>query len=191
MHSNSASDNRSIVKSALVDRALRVGEGWKRDGRKAAWTLDSRSVILDSGLILLVGALLWESAKDLAPGVLCGGGFGAAPLLAATLGGAYLESARVSGLVARPEPKMDGLRQRFDGPQVEPRARVVLLDDIANSGKTLLSIAAAARSDLDVEVCGAVVLVDFERGADEALSNAGIPMRRIFRLRELGVSSEW
>ncbi len=63
---------------------------------------------------------------------------------------------------------------------------VILVDDVATSGKALLE-AKAALDKIGVKVESAIVIVDRLEGARENLAKAGLRLESIFRIEELGV----
>ena len=61
--------------------------------------------------------------------------------------------------------------------------RVLVLDDVATTGNAILQAAAAARTAGAI-VDSALVLIDREEGAAEALERGGIRLLSVFRARD-------
>jgi orotate phosphoribosyltransferase len=64
--------------------------------------------------------------------------------------------------------------------------RVILVDDVATSGKSLIE-AKAVLDGMNVAVERAIVIVDRSEGARENLQRAGIELQSIFTIADLGV----
>lgn len=182
-------DDRSGLRQALWDVALKWAEGIDSDGRPMAWTLDCRELVLNSRRIGVAGRLLWALVRDRRPDMVGGLTMSADALVAALLQEAAREDTALDGLIVRAQPKHYGLRKRIEGPPVRPGARVVLVDDVVSSGRALLT----ARREVQAaggEVVGAAVLVDFRRPRTLArLAEARLPVDAVFELAELGLSA--
>jgi len=68
--------------------------------------------------------------------------------------------------------------------EVRPDWKVVVVDDLAVSGKTILSVAESVERE-GGEVKDAVVLIDRLEGASEALDKEGIRLRSVTNMMEL------
>ena len=98
-------------------------------------------------------------------------------------------------LYVRKEAKEHGRERRIEG-LLQPGDRVVILDDVATTGKNLLEAAEVIRAEGGI-VDDAVVLLDRQQGAEAALKrnhvklHAFTTMRHIAdRLRKLGTIDE-
>jgi len=86
-------------------------------------------------------------------------------------------------LYVRKEVKKHGRERRVEG-ILRPGDRVVLLDDLITTGKTLSDAARAIRLEGGV-VEHAFVLIDREEGGREALSEAGVKLHAFMTVREM------
>ena len=84
---------------------------------------------------------------------------------------------------ARPAAKEHGTRSSVEGPN-DPGDRVVVVDDVATSGSSILEAAARLRES-GLLVDGAVVLIDRGAGAVMSLAAARITLRSVLRLSEV------
>jgi orotate phosphoribosyltransferase len=90
-------------------------------------------------------------------------------------------------LIVRPEAKAHGLGRLVEG-AVPSSGRVVVIEDVATSGGSILRAVAALRA-LNLDVEEARVVVDREQGATEALKAEGIALRSLVtgtQIRETG-----
>ncbi|KYH38924.1 MAG: orotate phosphoribosyltransferase [Candidatus Hecatellales archaeon B24] len=83
----------------------------------------------------------------------------------------------------RKEAKGWGLKRDVEG-KVKPGSRVVLVDDLITTGKSLLE-AAEALQEAGGKVLGALVLIDREEGGLENLSRRGINLHPYTRVTEI------
>ncbi len=86
-------------------------------------------------------------------------------------------------LYVRKEVKFHGRERRVEG-ALTPGDRVILVDDLITTGKTLSEAARAIRRE-GGEVEHAFVLIDREEGGREALAEAGVELHALMTVREL------
>ena len=164
---------RLIVEAGIVYR----GEFTLASGRRSDVYVDLRRVLgiprlfktLASLLYALHGVVL-EEAQAIA-GVATGGIPWATAL--------SLLSGKPLGYV-RPRPKDHGLGRGVEG--LTPPMRVVVVDDVATSGESILNAVRVLRSE-GFEATDALVLVDRGEGAAERLKANGV---RLHSLTSLG-----
>jgi len=82
----------------------------------------------------------------------------------------------------RVERKGHGLESRVEG-VVEGR-KVLVVDDVATTGQSMLSAAETLKS-LGAEVVAAAAIVDREQGAEETLAAAGIKLYSLIKVSEM------
>ena len=82
----------------------------------------------------------------------------------------------------RVETKGHGLGRRVEG--MPPKGPVMIVDDVATTGRSLSAAVEAARSE-GYDPIAAVVLVDREEGASEALEKLGVKLYSVARLSEV------
>ena len=86
-------------------------------------------------------------------------------------------------LYVRKEVKLHGRERRVEG-VLAPGDRVILLDDLITTGKTLSEAARAIRRE-GGEVEHAFVLIDREEGGRETLAEAGVELHALMTVREM------
>jgi orotate phosphoribosyltransferase len=85
--------------------------------------------------------------------------------------------------VVRKAEKEHGLQRRIEGPDVQGR-RVLAVEDTSTTGGSVLTAVKALR-DAGAIVVGVAVIV--ERGAQQAIEDAGLEYRTAYTLAELGL----
>ncbi len=181
---------RQELRQALLDRGAKLGQGVSESGQPYDWMVDCREVLLEPTSLHHAARLLWERLKPYRPEAVGGMTLAANPLTIALLYESRADGYPLEGFIIRKEPKSNGLQKWVEGPPLKPGTRVVLLDDMVNSGDTqrrALSILEPFRPE--VVAVGAVI--DLERAGANWLHDQGIPLEGLFTLRELGLAREF
>ena len=108
---------------------------------------------------------------------------GADPLIGAIGVLAYQAGRKLNTFIVRKAPKAHGKQQQIEGPILPKGAKVVLIDDVATTGKAFLESVAVMEKE-GFNVLKAVCLVDREEGAKEALAKLGCPLVAVFQAQE-------
>jgi orotate phosphoribosyltransferase len=86
----------------------------------------------------------------------------------------------------RKQAKEHGTQQQVEGPSLKKGDRVVLVDDVATSGKAILE-AKQALDKIGVIAGRAIVIVDRSQGAANNLAKAGVKLESIFKIADFGL----
>ena len=170
-------DARSLARLLAVRGAILTGDFTLSSGRKSSVYIDARLLLGDSYTFGEALELLDRAAPQTGFEAVLGVATAGIPWAA----GLALRRGLPMGYV-RPERKSHGTGRRVEG--APPRGRVILVDDVATTGRSLLQAASAAREE-GYEPIAAVVLVDREEGASEALEKEGLELRRVATLSEI------
>ena len=179
--------DRALVQDALLNSAFKPGEGWRKDGHPFGWMLDCRDILLSARTLPAISRLLCEAIADLHPDFVAGSGLSGAPLTAGMVFASRSLGKSYDGLLIRDKRKAYGLRRQVEGPSPSPGARVVIVDDLVNSGDTAIH-AAGILSGSGVNVAGVAAIVEFDPDASVRLASRGLPTRTLFSLAGLGIS---
>lgn len=178
---------RAALRHALLNEGVKLGQGVDDSGRAYQWMVDCREVLLRQIPLHQAARLLWERIKTYRPEAVGGMTLAANPLIIAVLYEAMADGVPLDGFIIRKEPKANGLQKWVEGPELKPGTRVVLLDDLVNSGETQRK-ALSILKPLRLEVVAVGALIDCERAGATWLEGEGLPLEALFTLRELGVS---
>jgi uridine monophosphate synthetase len=155
---------------------IRFGDFELKSGIRSPVYLDLRTLVGHPGVLRAVARryvpLLLESGATRLAGV---------PLAGMPLATAAALESGMPMVYPRPSVKDHGLMSKVDGP-FEEGDRVVVLDDVATSGASILETVSRLR-DVGCVVDTAVVLVDRGGGADEALAAEGVALRAVTSLQ--------
>jgi len=167
-----------IAEGLVKAGALQFGTFTLPDGKDSAYYVNLRSLPSYPGVYGTVVDALADLAARRAPKA---DAYCAVPL-AGLLLASPLAIAQKKPLVYTPIEKLKGGRE-VEG-EVRPGWNVVIVGDLATSGKTIMS-AAEAIEDEGGKVSAAIVLIDRLEGARERLSKKGIALHAVTDMVEL------
>ena len=167
-------------------RSFRRGKFRLASGRESELYFNLKPTMMSpKGALLSARALLariWPENPDYVGGL----EMGAVPVIAALAALGEMEGRPVKAFFVRKQPKGHGTMDMIEGlaPNETLRnARVVVIDDVATSGGSILKAADAVRA-AGARVNNALVLVDREEGASEMLQAQKIRLLSVFRGHE-------
>lgn len=179
-------DSLSLLQRDLLRVAVKWGEGVSRQGSPYGWLIDSREFLLQGDYLERVCAELGPRLEKFKMDSLAGYTLAAHPLALGLRAWAAQQGRRVNVNLIRREPKKDGLQRQIEGPPIRPGQRVVLVDDLINSGSTQVNAVRLVRQAGGV-VAGVAVILDYEREGAAWLRSQQIPVERLFSLAQLGI----
>lgn len=176
-------NDRELLLQHINTKAVVHGEVTLSSGQRADYYVDLRRVTLDGESSPLVGRALLDATADLDYEAAGGLTLGADPVGSAMSHAAAGRGGRLDAFIVRKEGKAHGLQRRIEGPDVAGR-RVLAVEDTSTTGGSVLTAVEALRA-AGAEVAGVAVIVD--RGARNAIAQAGLAYRSVFELSELDV----
>jgi orotate phosphoribosyltransferase len=138
---------------------------------------------LDAVAAPLVGQVMLDLMQGWDYEAVGGLTLGADPVASAIMHVAGQQGRKIDSFVVRKAEKQHGLQRRIEGPGVKGR-RVVAVEDTSTTGGSVLTAVDALR-EAGAIVVGVAVIV--ERGAKQAILDAGLEYRAAFSLKELGL----
>ena len=175
---------REDLRQQIMDKAVVHGKVILSSGREADYYVDLRRVTLDAQAAPLIGEVMLELTSDWPYDATGGLTLGADPVATAMLHAAAARGRRLDAFVVRKEGKAHGLQRRIEGPDVVGR-RVLAVEDTSTTGSSVMAAVDALR-EAGAEVVGVAVIVD--RGAGDAVRDAGLEYRAAYSLADLGLS---
>ncbi len=171
------------LKEQIIAKAVVHGKVILSSGIEADYYVDLRRVTLDAVAAPLVGEVMLDLLKDWEFDAVGGLTLGADPVAAAMMHVAGRNGRMVDSFVVRKAEKQHGLQRRIEGPNVKGR-RVVAVEDTSTTGASVLTAVEALR-EAGATVVGVAVIV--ERGAKQAILDAGLEYRAAYSLEDLGL----
>jgi orotate phosphoribosyltransferase len=169
------------LKQQILDKAVVHGTVILSSGRQADYYVDLRRVTLDHEAAPLVGSVMRELTADLTFEAVGGLTLGADPVATAMM---HAHGRPLDAFVVRKQGKAHGLQRRIEGPDVTGR-QVLAVEDTSTTGSSVLAAVEALR-EAGAEVVAVAVIVD--RGAGDAVRQAGLEYRAALTLADLGLS---
>jgi orotate phosphoribosyltransferase len=176
--------DRDALLHEITSKAVVHGKVTLSSGREADYYVDLRRITLDAAAAPLVGSVMLDLTSDLDFDAVGGLTLGADPVATAMLHTAASRGRKLDAFVVRKEGKAHGLQRRIEGPDVAGR-RVLAVEDTSTTGGSVLTAVEALR-EAGAEVVGVAVIV--ERGAADAVAEAGLPYRAAYSLADLGLA---
>lgn len=176
-------NSREALKEQINKKAVVHGKVILSSGIEADYYVDLRRVTLDAVAAPLVGDVMLDLLEGWDFDAVGGLTLGADPVAAAIMHVAGQRGRQIDSFVVRKAEKQHGLQRRIEGPDVKGR-RVVAVEDTSTTGGSVLSAVEALRAAGAI-VVGVAVIV--ERGAKQAILDAGLEYRAAYSLEDLGL----
>ena len=172
----------------LKNDALFKGTVILSSGKTSNFYIDVRRVSLTSQGLYLISNLIWRFIKD--DGITAVGGptLGADPLVGGVCMVAHKHRKELKGFLIRKTPKEHGRQQLIEGRELSNDDKVVIMDDVATSGSSLIKSIEILRAE-KIAVAKAIVVVDREEGARDNLAKLGCPFVSLFTKKDFLGSS--
>lgn len=168
----------------LVRETVRTGEFTLSSGKTSDFYVDVRQTALNPEALHLISQEIAQWVQQLGVPVIAGPVLGACPLVAGVGLTLWHNGVKKKLNYVRTESKSHGLGKQIEGPEVVLNDDVLVLDDVATSGGSLIKAIEALRG-AGAQVLWAGVVVDREEGAEEALGKIGVRLKRIFTKTDL------
>ena len=176
-------NSHETLKEQIKKKAVVHGKVILSSGKEADYYVDLRRVTLDAQAAPLVGEVMLDLINDWEYDAVGGLTLGADPVATAMMHVASQRGKRIDSFVVRKAEKAHGLQRRIEGPDVKGR-RVVAVEDTSTTGGSVLTAIEALR-EAGAIVVGVAVIV--ERGAKQAILDAGLKYRSVYTLSDLGI----
>lgn len=170
----------------LKKEALKKGRFVLSSGKISNYYLDGRLITLSPRGAYLAASIILEMIKGKNIDAIGGPTLGADPIVGAIACLSYINKSPIKTFIVRKEIKGHGTKQQIEGPALKKKNRVVLVDDVATTGKSLLE-AKKALDKIGVCVDRAIVIVDRNEGAKENLARQGLLLESIFKIEDPGL----
>ena len=172
----------------LEKEALKRGQFTLSSGKTSNYYLDGRIITLTPEGAFLVAQIILEMIKTAEPDAIGGPTLGADPIVGALAVLSHIQKTPLKTFIVRKQTKEHGMQRQIEGPALKKGDTVIIVDDVATTGKALVE-AKAALDAAGVRVLKAIVIVDRNEGARENLAQAGILLEPIFTIKDFGLDS--
>lgn len=170
----------------LEKEALKKGNFVLSSGKTSSYYLDGRVITLTPEGAYLVASIILELIKGKKIDAIGGPTLGADPIVGAIAALSHIHKIPLKTFIVRKAIKGHGTQKQVEGPELKPGSRVILVDDVATTGKALIE-AKEALDKQKVKIECAIVIVDRKEGAFDNLAKLGLRLDSIFTIEELGL----
>lgn len=180
---------RSRLLGLLEKEAVSRGEVVLSSGKTSPFYIDGRCITLSGEGAYLVASLIFGLLKA-GPEFEAVGGptLGADPIAGALAALSFIKKRPLKTFIIRKTPKAHGARRQIEGPLLKKGSRLILVDDVATSGKSFLESIDILRSE-GFKVDTAVCIVDRQEGAQEALAQKNCQLLSLFTPEDFGIKT--
>lgn len=167
----------------LLKGAFTKGKFILSSGKESNYYLDARRVTLSPEGAILCAKIILEMARDKNVDAIGGPTLGADPMVGAVASISFQLGKPINTFIIRKSPKAHGKQQQVEGPLLEKGAKVILIDDVATTGKAFVQSIEVMKKE-GLKVAGCICLVDRKEGAAEAVSALGCELQSVFDIAE-------
>ena len=169
--------------NVLKSKAFFRGKFILSSGKESDFYLDARLVTLSPLGAYLTAKIILDMTKNDAIDAIGGPTLGADPMVGAIGSLSHQNGCPVNTFIIRKQPKPHGKQQQVEGPLLSEGASVVIIDDVATTGKAFVESIEVLQK-MNVRIAKAICIIDRGEGAREALAQYGVPLEPIFTIGE-------
>jgi len=184
MSENRTKQYKKRLLQLIKRKALKRGRVVLSSGKVSNYYLDGRLITLSSQGAYLIASIILDLIKDKKITAIGGPTLGADPIVGAVIGLASIKGKKLGGFIVRKSTKKHGMQRLIEGVPLPKGSRVVLVDDVATTGGSLVE-AKAALDKQGVKVDCVIVVVDREEGAAQNLAKADCRLISLFKKRDI------
>ena len=148
-------------------------------GKESEYYIDARRVTLSSAGAYYSAKIMLDMVKDEKYDAIGGPTLGADPILGAIGVLCHQANQPINTFIIRKAPKAHGKQQQIEGPDLPEGAQVILVDDVATTGKAFIQ-SIEVLTKCGIKAGKALCLVDRGEGAKEALAKHNCELVSIF-----------
>lgn len=186
MEQNNITELKKKLHSLLEEGALKRGNFVLSSGKTSSYYLDGRVITLTPQGAFLTASIILELVKEKKIDAIGGPTLGADPIVGAIACLSEIKQTPIKTFIVRKAVKEHGTQLRIEGPALKEKARVILVDDVATTGKAIIE-AKEALDSIGATIECAIVIVDRNEGARENLAKSGIKLESIFTIKDFGL----
>jgi orotate phosphoribosyltransferase len=184
MHANNIQQEKENLLHMITKEAYCRKKVVLSSGKESDYYIDARRVTLNPQGAYLCARLILDTIGHEDIDAIGGPTLGADPLLGAIAVLSHQLHRPLNTFIIRKSQKPHGKQQQIEGPLLKEGCRVVLIDDVATTGKALVH-SIEVLHQLDVQVRKAICIVDRNEGAKEALAQKGCELVTIFNISDI------
>ena len=179
----SVEQDKAELFKLLKVQAFSRGQFVLSSGKTSDFYLDARLVSLSPAGAYYTAKIMLDMVKNDNISAIGGPTLGADPMVGAIASLSHQAGKPVNTFIIRKQPKAHGKQQQIEGPALPEGGRIVIIDDVATTGKAFVeSIEVLAK--MKIKPVKAICIIDRGEGAREAVAKYGVPLQSIFTIQE-------
>ena len=168
----------------IKSKAYREGRFRLSSGKVSNYYIDCRKITLTSEGAYLAALLILDIIKGRKIDAIGGPTIGADPIIGAVCVLSLTKYNKpMKAFLVRKTVKSHGTKRQLEGPTLKKGFRVVIIDDVATTGGSLVEAVSCLRKK-GIKVEKVIVLVDRNEGAGERLAKRNCKFIPIFNIRD-------
>jgi orotate phosphoribosyltransferase len=175
--------DKSELFDLLKTKALSRGKFILSSGKESNFYLDARLVTLSAAGAYLTARIMLDMIKDEDIDAIGGPTLGADPMVGAIASLSHQAGRPINTFIIRKAPKPHGKQQQIEGPLLKEGGSVVIIDDVATTGKAFVESIEILQK-MNIKIKKAICVIDRGEGALEALAKLNVPLKSIFTIAE-------
>tara|TARA_B100000315_G_C14526273_1_gene563978 strand:- start:49 stop:600 length:552 start_codon:yes stop_codon:yes gene_type:complete len=168
----------ALKKEAFLKKRVKLSSG-----KISNFYIDVRKVSLSPKGIYLISKLIFDIIKKENITAIGGPTLGADPIVGGVCLLAHKGKRKLKGFLIRKSPKKHGRQKMIEGQVLSSKDKVIIVDDVATSGSSLIKAIDVLKKE-KVKIVKAAVVVDRQEGARENLAKYGCGLVSIFTKRD-------
>jgi len=182
MNTSIGTDKNELFR-LLKTQAFFRGKFILSSGKESDFYLDARLVTLSAPGAYLTARIMLDMVKGDQLDAVGGPTLGADPMVGAIASLSYQEGRPIHTFIIRKQPKAHGKQQQVEGPLLKEGGHVVIIDDVATTGKAFVESIEVLQK-MNIKIIKAICVIDRGEGATEALAKFGVPLESIFTISD-------
>ncbi len=166
--------------------ALKKGKFVLSSGKTSNYYLDVRIITLSPEGAYLAASIILEMIKKEGIDAVGGPTLGADPIVGAIAALSHIKGLAIKTFIVRKSAKEHGRKRQIEGPVLKEGSRVILVDDVATTGNSIIE-AKEALDKIGVNADKSIVIVDRCEGAKENLKKVGLKLESVFTIKDFGL----
>lgn len=188
MNTISIPSDKEALRQLILKHAYFPGKVILSSGKESDFYIDARIVTLMPQGALLTAELMLDMVNDLEITAIGGPTLGADPMIGALGVVSFQQGRALTTFIIRKEPKGHGKGNMIEGPKLKAGDRVVIIDDVATTGKAFVH-SLDVMNAMGVEVVKCLCVVDRQEGAAQAVAARGSCLESIFVIGDIHPSA--
>jgi len=180
---NDIAQDRSELFQLLKTIAFSKGKFILSSGKESNFYLDARLVTLSAPGAYLTARIMLDMIKEDQLDAIGGPTLGADPMVGAIASLSHQNNRPINTFIIRKQPKVHGKQQQVEGPLLKEGGSVVIIDDVATTGKAFVESIEVLQK-MNIKIIKAICVIDRGEGAREALAKYNVPLESIFTISE-------